>query len=411
MPPRRHVAGASGLAVVTMRTWNGTSHLPIRRLSGQAGVTLIELMISMALGLMIAAAMLTLYVNISSSNAEIAKSHFQIESGRYTIQTLESDISHAGYWGGYVPAYDLLVSGAVPADVPDAVPDPCLAYTPANWTTAYKNNLIGITVQSLDAAPGTCAALLANRKANTDVLVIRHAETCLPGTGGCAASGAGELHMQTTFCETEGHAYVLTDYPANPADAHDASHFDLHKRPCGASDWSDIRRYVSYIYYIRDYSVTAGDGIPTLMRATFGVSGGTPGYLAAEPIVEGIDGFRVEFGIDSHSKSGAVVDYTAAVAWQDPANRITATNRGDGEPDSYVRCTTASPCTAAQLVDAVTVKLYVLARNKESSPGYTDGKTYTLAGVGVGPFNDNFKRHAFTTTVRLNNVSGRRETP
>jgi type IV pilus assembly protein PilW len=29
----------------------------------------------------------------------------------------------------------------------------------------------------------------------------------------------------------------------------------------------------------------------------------------------------------------------------------------------------------------------------------------------MGPFNDSFKRHVFSTTVRLVNPAGRRETP
>ncbi len=43
--------------------------------------------------------------------------------------------------------------------------------------------------------------------------------------------------------------------------------------------------------------------------------------------------------------------------------------------------------------------------------GYTDTRTYQLGGATLGPFNDRFQRKVFSTTVRLANVSGRRETP
>ena len=63
-------------------------------------------------------------------------------------------------------------------------------------------------------------------------------------------------------------------------------------------------------------------------------------------------------------------------------------------------------------MNVTSVRIYVLARSRERSPNYTDSKTYTLGSAGnVGPFNDNFKRHVFTTTVRLTNISGRRITP
>ena len=63
-------------------------------------------------------------------------------------------------------------------------------------------------------------------------------------------------------------------------------------------------------------------------------------------------------------------------------------------------------------MNVTSARIYVLARSREASPNYTDTKTYTLGSAGaVGPFNDNFKRHVFTTTVRLTNVAGRRVTP
>jgi type IV pilus assembly protein PilW len=106
------------------------------------------------------------------------------------------------------------------------------------------------------------------------------------------------------------------------------------------------------------------------------------------------------------------VNYAAAINWADATDRMTPSNRGDGSPDgSFVHCSVAAPCTADQLVNVVAVKLYVLARSTEVSPGHTDTRTYNLGSATLGPFNDHYKRHAFSTTVRLTNVTGRRETP
>jgi type IV pilus assembly protein PilW len=59
----------------------------------------------------------------------------------------------------------------------------------------------------------------------------------------------------------------------------------------------------------------------------------------------------------------------------------------------------------------VQIKVYLLVRDLESSPGYSSDKTYSLAGRTYGPFSDAFKRHVYSTSIRLNNISGRRETP
>jgi type IV pilus assembly protein PilW len=208
--------------------------------------------------------------------------------------------------------------------------------------------------------------------------------------------------------------------------------FTLKKRGCTGTPpttvgtIADKRKFISNIYYIRDYGITPGDGIPTLMRSEFDLSGATLAHKTPEPLINGIEGFRVELGLDTLSDSGAAVNYAAAIAWANPDILTSPTNRGDGIPDSFVRCPLAnvaadvSPpsthpaatvCTAAQLVNVVAVKLYVLARAEKATPGYVDTKVYNLGTTALGPFNDGFKRHVFSTTVRLTNVSGRRETP
>jgi type IV pilus assembly protein PilW len=78
------------------------------------------------------------------------------------------------------------------------------------------------------------------------------------------------------------------------------------------------------------------------------------------------------------------------------------------------------------LANVVAAKVYLLVRAPDASAGYTDGKSYTLgssgvkdaAGSTVAPYSytpsgaaQKFQRHVYSTTVRLNNVSARRETP
>lgn len=380
----------------------------------QSGFSLIELMVAMVISLLIMGAVLTLFLDVTRTNDEMAKTNIQIENGRFAIQLLQSDLAHAGFWNGYIPQFDDLAEDGVPLDAPTAVPDPCAAY--GSWNAAYITNLLGIPVQAYEqnGVPGGCAGVVTNPQASTDVLVVRHAGTCDPGVGSCEADTAGKLYFQTSFCEDDVGAYVL-----------DTSGFTLHPRttvPAGLASCADPastifapkRKFISSIYYIRNFSVTPGDGIPTLMRSQFDLVTGDPEpkHQPAQALIEGVEGFRVELGVDSLSKTGAAVDYTAAINWANPANRTTPTNRGNGSPDGdFVRCTTASPCAANTLANVVAVKLFLLVRSLAVTPGYTDTKTYNLGATTLGPFNDGFKRHVFSTTVRLVNISGRRETP
>jgi type IV pilus assembly protein PilW len=366
----------------------------------QTGLSLIELMVAVAISLVILAALVALFVNTSRSNREFARANSMIENGRLAVQVLENDVIHAGYWGTYVPDFDDQTTAAVPDDVPTAIPDPCLAYNPANWTDDYIDNLIGMSIQVYDDAT-VCAGIVANLLAGTDVLIVRHLEPCIPGgpSPNCDAVVAGRLYFQSTLCTTDVEDRVL-----------DTAGFTLLQRDCVTP--AETRRFMSSIYYVRDFAVTAGDGIPTLMRSQFDLAGGVLEHQPAVPLIEGIEGFRVELGVDDLSETGAAVDFTEAVVWADPDTRTTAVNRGDGVPDdAFLSCTTAAPCSADALMNLTAVKFYVLARGRETSQGHTDTKTYDLGTTTLGPFNDAFQRHVFMTTVRLPNISGRRLTP
>jgi type IV pilus assembly protein PilW len=379
----------------------------------ERGFGLVELMISMLIGLVIIAALVTLFVNTSGNNRELARANSMIENGRFAIKVLEDDLAHAGYWGAYVPVFDDQNSIAVPApdtERPTAVPNPCLAYSTGNWNTAYVTSLIGVPVQAYDddsaAGLATCVTgaldVIDNHQAGTDVLVVRHVDrthVCtVVGEVGCDADDAGNLYMQPGLCDSDTTPYVFGT----------SGYTSMHKINCTAV--AERRKFVSNIYYVRDYAVTVGDGIPTLVRSEFDLAG-TLKHQTPVALVEGIQAFRIEFGVDDLSKTGVDVDYTQAVSWADPLDRATPTNRGDGVPDGdYIRC--SPDCALDDLMNVTSAKIYILARSREASPSYTDTKTYTLGSAGaVGPFNDNFKRHVFTTTVRLPNIAGRRISP
>ncbi len=65
----------------------------------------------------------------------------------------------------------------------------------------------------------------------------------------------------------------------------------------------------------------------------------------------------------------------------------------------------------ADWLNVVAVRVYLIARNLRATHGYQDNRTYQLGGcqVPLGEIDRKFKRQAYSTTVRLNNIAGQRE--
>lgn len=381
--------------------------------STQRGLSLVELLVATALGLLIALALTQLFSDVSRTNREMAKTNSQIESARFAMQFLRNDIVHAGYWSSFIPLFDDLMLEAAPTDAPQADPggapgapySPCLPFDPP-WTPGFIDNLIGLPIMVYGAVPAGCDTVITDRVANTDILVVRHAETCVAGGANCDAFTPGRLYFQSSN--------NAVDIAADNFYAIGTTAAQLVLRERDDTVIADRRRIIQHIYYIRSWANTAGDGIPTLARSEFDLAGGTLGQQPPIALVQGIERFRVELGIDDENRLGNAVtlaDYSNPVVWQDPNDRRVALNRGDGVPDGNFLVCPAAGCLVEELVNVVAVNIFLLARASEETPGYLDTKTYTLGGLAVPAFNDSFKRHVFSGTLRVNNVGARRETP
>lgn len=339
---------------------------PFPTARSSAGFTLIELMVSITIGLVILLGMSMMFASNTKSQAELEKSNRQIENGRYAIQILSDDIFNAGFYAEFDPS-------AMPT--PAGLPAPCDA------TLATLRAALPLPVQGLDDS-AAAAPCLTDAKEDSDVLVIRRAQTCLLGVGNCEAADKGGAFFQASLC---GNSSEL-------GSADTAAHFALdsniasltrHKRDCTdiiAGTVADKRRYVTHIYYVAK-NHNPGDNIPTLKRANLGGTAAL-GYTV-EPMAEGIESLQFEYGLDTS---------------------------GDGAPDLY----TAAPGSAAEWRDAVAIKVHLLSRNTEESRGTLEDKVFTLGLTSTGQpkrpviTNKKFKRHVFSTTVTIPNAAGRK---
>ena len=330
------------------------------------GLTLIELMVALAIGLLMAFGLVRVFASSSDSYRSLAQSAQQIENGRYAIQAISDDLKHAGYYGEY----------AFPA-APTAVvlPDPCETANTATMKAGLPFHIQGYS--NVAVSPIGCLDD-ANVLAGTDILVIRRANTVTTAVGALVAN---EIYMQANADSTNA---------ANPIIATGtAANFTLTQKD--AVTLSDIRKYRVIVYFVSPCSEPVGgtvcnasaDGgrpIPTLKRLSLSFDG-TALTMRTESVAEGIENFQVDYGVDTD---------------------------GDGLPDGVFL---AVPAAVPAWGDVMSAQIHVLARTTENTLGNVDTKTYVLGTAGALTPGGNFRRHLFTSQVRLVNPAGRREVP
>src|SRR5579863_8254559 len=394
----------------------------------QRGLSLIEMMIALTIGLVILMAMTSVFVNSSRSQMASQNSAQQIENGRYAIDTLTQDLHYAGYYGEYSTYPD----GTPP------LPDPCatdvptlqasLGYPVQGITALQTANGIPTVVPALTGT--SCATYLpaANLYPGSDILVVRHAD---PGTSAWNTSSDGHL-VPGTDKALNGEVYIQSNplaaeiqlgngavIPASNTVKADGTAADVLAR--GGASAAPIYKYLVHIYFVAPCSRPNGGGsvctganddagspIPTLKMLELSLNSAGTLTFNVIPIAEGVEAFKVEYGIDNS-----------------PTTANATTNRiGDGVPDEYIPNATSNQPPAAAYPDAVTVKLFLVTRDSQPTQGYAaistlQGFTFPVAtstglngtGLKYGPYNDNYKRHAYDTSIRLENMSARREIP
>ena len=357
-----------------------------------SGFSLIELMIGITLGMIVIAGVTTVFINSNQTRSEIERANRQIENGRYASSLIADDLRMAGYLSSFDPFQSIIFPNAPPlsgASALTGVPDPC-----ATSMTGSADSLINtffIHVQGIDNAASTLPSCVADVKAGTDILVIRRLSSCVAGPtagSGCDAVVTGAPYFQASNCNAAGELATNTgsntDYQAYFALSTAAS--ALTKRNLNCTTAADYRRLFVRIYFVANNNV-GSDGVPTLKRAELGASGFT-----IVSLVDGIENLQLEYGMDTNN-DGLVDVFSAS-------------------PSTYGSC--VGLACVFNWLHVYSAKVYVLARGSTTSAGHTDTKTYVLGRKSdgtdnsFGPFNDAYKRSAFTSTVRLENPAGRR---
>jgi len=368
--------------------------IPFHSRSRQAGMSLVELMVSIAVGSLLMMGLATTFKSSSDTHREMEKAGRLVENGRYAVNLIARELHHTGYYGYYY----------APAATPAALPDPCETGDIDAITEAMAMPVQGYAAPDLttraDITATSCddKGLLtaANLRPGSDVFVTRRASTDV-FTG---APVTNEIYLQSnprTVRLLRGNSSAIV-----PDTAADNSAQTMRKYPhdTASTEWADTHKYHTHTYFVAPCSFGTGanavctvndDPVPTLKRLEL-TSDGANTVMQIVPLVEGVEYMKLIYGID-----------TSPIA----VNAVTGF-AGDGIPDSYV----AVP-TLEQWPAVVAVRIFLLIRATDPTPGHSDSKQYSFApaGITLGPFNDQFRRHVFTAEVRPMNLAGRREIP
>ena len=353
----------------------------------QAGMSLIELMIAIAIGLALLAGLSSLYVSTSKARTEFNKTSEQVENGRFALQSITRDIEMAGFYGR--ASQPLTTSSYV-------LSDPCAA-APASMgfsTTPALTFPLPVYGPSLPPALPCLATTLPNMRTGAEVLTVSYAA----GDVTAAPSGT-EYYLQRSGCETD---------PVSMVYSKTASAFTLHNKAavaggaCSTSTTAELRKYVLRSYYVATCDVCSGagaDATPTLKVAEF-----VNGVVQQPPasLVTGIEDVHYSYGVDldNNGSPDCYVDNpsdTSAV----PAACATAVAAA-----SYAWTASAT----ANWANVTAVRVNLLARNLEQTASWTDTRTYDLGRAAPIPaYGDHYKRHVYGTVARVWNTGGVRE--
>jgi len=309
---------------------------------------MVEMMISITIGLMIVSALVGVLISTSGSTKTNDRTAELQSNGRYALDQLKRELREAGYRG-----YTAQAPQSAGWTTPN-IPGEC------GTAGSFVKNIRQAVWGQNDSNPFAANCIPAASYSLGDVLVIRNAaNTPTP----LANALANTIYLRSTYAT----ANVLQG-SSLPADAATAANFAL----------------VEHVYYISPFTNSAGTtGVATespQVPALYRVSLQANGSMTAELIVTGIEHMQVEYGM---TNSDGTIQYFSA---------------------SSIGSATDHSATGATSWDQISaVRIWLLARNSKAETGYSNTSSYTMGDITYGPVNDSFRRQVFTSVVQLRN--------
>ncbi len=323
----------------------------------QAGFSLIELMVAIVLGLVLMTGVINVYLDSKRNYSyEDEQARLQ-ENGRFALNFLKRELQHVGFFGGVITGG----AGAAPVALTGTDCAPSWATNTDN-PLEFIDNFAGAvtTINGTNLAGCLTAGEIV---AGTDIFTVKR-------TAGDYTLRDGEFNPSLTAASTN-QGYLRLKRAEDVVETefvYLGSSGTIPSADATAGSRTDYWEYQAGVFYIRNFSNTAADGIPTLCAETLRATG-----MVSSCLVEGIEDMQIELGIDTNM---------------------------DGTPDQY-----KTTPTAADMSNVVSARIYLLVRGINTVPGYTNSKTYNLGSTAVAAKNDAFMRSVYSTTVQVRNIS------
>lgn len=231
----------------------------------QAGMTLVELLVAMTIGLFLIGGALYVYSQSRNSyQAGDSLARLQ-ESARFALDTLEPDVRLAGYWGRHAEPALVTVAAGLAVTCASGGADA------TDWALDRLDEPAGASDDAYDLP---CPAFNGTPRAGSDVLVVRHV------SGEQVTPEAGQIQALSTL----GGSLLVND-------------------GTGPGPEEIINDVVVNAYYINDRS-SFDPALPSLRQLTLARNG----VLRDEEVIPGVENLQVQFGLDAN-RDGTVERY------------------------------------------------------------------------------------------------------
>jgi type IV pilus assembly protein PilW len=323
--------------------------------SGQRGLSLIELMISITIGLVILASLAGVLSANSGQSRTNDRTAELMTNGRYALNLLKQELRVAGFRG--MTAAEPSAPGTL-----TGLTNECLE-AGAVEGTFLSNIRQGVWgSDNANVFSGSCIPTDSYSSGN-DVIVVRHvADASIESRA--VSRVANVLYFKSSY--SVGQVFQGVTSPPFPASTSPAPEsFEL----------------IENVYYISPFTLAnESPQIPALWRVALNK---TNGVMAAELVASGIERMQVQYGLASGTVpvTRQYVDSLVGASWA-PLTAGTSNATWDH-------------------VDSV--RIWLLARNATAEPGYTNTNTYLMGNAPSYTPNDGYRRQMFSTVIQLRN--------
>jgi type IV pilus assembly protein PilW len=323
-----------------------------------AGFSLVDLLISLFLGVILSWTAAEVYLaSVRSYLLKVEMANIQ-NNGRFALAVLRRELMQVGFLGG-ASTLSPLESKAVSRDCVNSGAWALDTAVPMDFVNDF--GIAGARPFATAAGRELSCLTAGDVMIGTDILSIKRTAGDYTVRNGSYASSATARDMQWYLRLHNDEATAQWIF-------HSAGGFvaaDL-----GNKTGIDYWQYQVGVYYIRRYSQTASDQIPSLCAERLG-GGSSAGVMATQCLAEGVEDMQFEFGVDSN---------------------------GDGV-SNYFR----EALSSNELSNVVTVRVFLLLRSLVEVSAITDERTFYLGSKQVSS-SDGYLRRVMSTTVRTTNL-------